>query len=793
MWAFLWEDVAVFRPKTVTTALQRVLCFCAASLLSIVVTLGLSFDSHAQDPPVEPKADLVQAESDVTLQDEPNLVDIVEQSEAETTTIAGIEGAALRPVIKIQDQPFYDELQQLALFWDDSPIGHVEDRAPKETLLNFYAVMASVGSEIESIRRDARQDPGYGWTPEMKERIHDVDVLFGLAIKALNGSDFPESVRADLVDEAAIQLKLVLDYAFSSSRRPIVIPDEQGVRLMNQGLVKRDELTWRLPGTGIVLSSHAEQDGNDWYFSPSTVAGAAKMYEEIESEAEKLQGIPFATPDFYRNFIRTPWHLVPPKWYLNLPGWIHELIEVDVFAGQTAFQLLFAFLILVSYAVVVFLLVSRLIASHVYWAASLVNKSAEERLDGVWNEDEIAWRRVLYVVPILPLTTISKVFVDDYLNFTGMPLVFATYFFYVAWCLSACLLTFYFFEALGKSGAETLLRVRGSHSSIKLKRWGSRAQPVCRALSGIVVLFLLYRMLIQLGLPGNLVLALSSVPGLAIALGASKLLSNLFAGFSIQTDRPLRVGEFCRIGEYLGYVTKIGLRSIEIQTVTSKVAIPNSVADDSIIVNYSDRQVLMDNEHRQGVEIRVPISISLTSAQVNQLLFFVGRYLEGCEELSDTEVNIEQVKGDELAIIGFGYGDFLTWNAYLDTRKKVFVRFKQIIAQVLMSRIVLRVAYQTPENIRRRIPEQLKQIVCLDEQITFGSCELLKISDYSYDFIFDFRAFHSTYGGFLKAVDRINHDLLAYVERENIVMPFPTSMFIQKPAELHDLRGVNPM
>ena len=776
-----------------TTALQRVLCFCAASLLSIVVTLGLSFDSHAQDPPVEPKADLVQAESDVTLQDEPNLVDIVEQSEAETTTIAGIEGAALRPVIKIQDQPFYDELQQLALFWDDSPIGHVEDRAPKETLLNFYAVMASVGSEIESIRRDARQDPGYGWTPEMKERIHDVDVLFGLAIKALNGSDFPESVRADLVDEAAIQLKLVLDYAFSSSRRPIVIPDEQGVRLMNQGLVKRDELTWRLPGTGIVLSSHAEQDGNDWYFSPSTVAGAAKMYEEIESEAEKLQGIPFATPDFYRNFIRTPWHLVPPKWYLNLPGWIHELIEVDVFAGQTAFQLLFAFLILVSYAVVVFLLVSRLIASHVYWAASLVNKSAEERLDGVWNEDEIAWRRVLYVVPILPLTTISKVFVDDYLNFTGMPLVFATYFFYVAWCLSACLLTFYFFEALGKSGAETLLRVRGSHSSIKLQRWGSRAQPVCRALSGIVVLFLLYRMLIQLGLPGNLVLALSSVPGLAIALGASKLLSNLFAGFSIQTDRPLRVGEFCRIGEYLGYVTKIGLRSIEIQTVTSKVAIPNSVADDSIIVNYSDRQVLMDNEHRQGVEIRVPISISLTSAQVNQLLFFVGRYLEGCEELSDTEVNIEQVKGDELAIIGFGYGDFLTWNAYLDTRKKVFVRFKQIIAQVLMSRIVLRVAYQTPENIRRRIPEQLKQIVCLDEQITFGSCELLKISDYSYDFIFDFRAFHSTYGGFLKAVDRINHDLLAYVERENIVMPFPTSIFIQKPAELHDLRGVNPM
>ena len=134
----------------------------------------------------------------------PNAIDTFETPEVEKSTIVGIEGEVLKPIIKIDDQPFYGEIQRLALFWDDSPIGHVEDRAPKETLLNFYAVMASIGSEIEAIRRDAKQDPGFGWTPEMKTRIHNVDVLFGLAIKALNGSDFPESVRSDLVDEAAI-------------------------------------------------------------------------------------------------------------------------------------------------------------------------------------------------------------------------------------------------------------------------------------------------------------------------------------------------------------------------------------------------------------------------------------------------------------------------------------------------------------------------------------------------------------------------------------------------------------
>ena len=747
---------------TVVAAFRRVLCFCATVLVSLVFTIAVTNALQASE--------IVSG------------LDSVEEPPP-----------VLRPLVKIDQQPFYNDLEQVSLFWDDSLIGNVEDLSPHETLLNFYAVMAKVGAEVDAIRRDAVQDPGLGWSPEMQERIHDVDVLFRLAIKSLNGSDFPESVRGDLVDEAAIQLKLVLDYVFSFSRRPIEIPGLQAIKKMNVDIGKKDVLTWRLPGTGIVLSSNAEQEGNDWYFSPSTVASAAQMYQEIEGEAEGLKGVPFATPDFYRNFIRTPGHLVPPKWYLTMPSWLHELIEVELFAGQTLFQLVFTALIFIVYLFILFVLVSKLFSSHFDYEKNRSKLSASEQLEGVWKEDEIAWKRVLLVAPVLPLTTLSSIFVDDYLNFTGIPLVVTTYFFYVSWCMSACVFAFYFFESVGKSGAETLLRIRGIDSPQKLQRWGSRVQPICRALSGIVALFLIYRMLIQLGLPGGLVLALSSVPGLAIALGASKLLSNLFAGLSIQTDRPLRVGEFCRIGEHLGYVTKIGLRSIEIQTLGSTVAIPNSIADDSIIVNFSDRTRNTASHQQQCVEIRMPISHSLTSAQVNQLIFFVDRYMKGLTELAETRVDIEQTHGSELTIIGFGYGDFVSWSDYLEMRKSLFVRFKQILAQVLMSRIVLRVSYQTSSEVRARIPAELRELVLRDDQIKFGSCELLKISDYSYDYIFDFRAFHLTYGLFLKAVDRINHDLLLYVESENIVMPFPTSIFIQKPADLLDSRGVNPV
>ncbi len=67
---------------------------------------------------------------------------------------------------------------------------------------------------------------------------------------------------------------------------------------------------------------------------------------------------------------------------------------------------------------------------------------------------------------------------------------------------------------------------------------------------------LIYRLLLLLDLPASTVHAVSAVPGLAIGLCASKLLGHYFAGLTIQPDRPLRVGDFCQIGDNLGFYIK---------------------------------------------------------------------------------------------------------------------------------------------------------------------------------------------------------------------------------------------
>ncbi len=104
------------------------------------------------------------------------------------------------------------------------------------------------------------------------------------------------------------------------------------------------------------------------------------------------------------------------------------------------------------------------------------------------------------------------------------------------------------FEALGRSQAESLVKLRGGGAWLQPRRVTNLVMPVCRVMAAVVGAWLIYKLRVDLGLPSSAVLAFAGVvafaalPGLAIGLGASKLLGNLFAYLAIQTDRHLRVG-----------------------------------------------------------------------------------------------------------------------------------------------------------------------------------------------------------------------------------------------------------
>jgi MscS family membrane protein len=80
------------------------------------------------------------------------------------------------------------------------------------------------------------------------------------------------------------------------------------------------------------------------------------------------------------------------------------------------------------------------------------------------------------------------------------------------------------------------------------------------------------------------------IGGIAIAFAAQKTLENLFGGIMIISDRPIHVGDFCRVGEHLGTVENIGLRSTRIRTLDrTVVAVPNGQLAVMSLENFTMR------------------------------------------------------------------------------------------------------------------------------------------------------------------------------------------------------------
>ena len=674
-------------------------------------------------------------------------------------------------VIPIEQQPFYGALVEKAAAWDAVVLDHVVGDSPKATLLNFYAVMSDV-----ALRADLLGFSSSTGQALRREAIDDTNLLFGLAVDALDASAFPESVRKDMADEAAIQLKIVLDYVFANSREPIHIPSQAGMKNRND-LRSNPTASWRIPGTAITLTSDikADPDNENFYFSASTVASIRSMYEEIRDISMVQQS--YASPNFYSDFIYTPGFLVPPDWYLALPLEWRAWLEWPI-GDQTIFQIVSAVLLILVYAYVSLRLMRLLFRT--YREIGDDENDIESMNRRLFNIDTLAWRRVLIVAPVLPTTYLVEQLVDNVINFTGTPLVVAIYIFYVIWYVSASILVFFLFEALGRSAAEFMSQIRRNRSPIQLRRITSFVMPASRAVGMLISVVLIYRLLLLLGLPSNTVLAFSAVPGLAIGLGATKLIGNLFAGLSIQTDRPLRVGEFCEVGGKIGFVTKIGLRSMELQTLESRVTIPNSVADEATIVNYSRRGLSVERQPMQGLELRLPIRDPMSPFQLEELIRITTQMLESTSfldqeiELHEPVVSLESLEDGTSQLIVFVMVELHGWKAFLKVRENLLVALEEVLERISLCEIVVGVSYSTTPDQLRLIPELLKAVVSEDAQLVFEAARLVRISAFSYDYELELRSRHLVHDDFEDSVHRLNCRILDVLADHQIQIPYPT-------------------
>ena len=82
----------------------------------------------------------------------------------------------------------------------------------------------------------------------------------------------------------------------------------------------------------------------------------------------------------------------------------------------------------------------------------------------------------------------------------------------------------------------------------------------------------------------------AGVGGIAVALAAKDTVANFFGSITIFADKPFQIGEMIKVGDHLGPVEEVGVRSTRIRTLQGHlVTIPNSTIANSMIENIGKR------------------------------------------------------------------------------------------------------------------------------------------------------------------------------------------------------------
>ncbi len=198
---------------------------------------------------------------------------------------------------------------------------------------------------------------------------------------------------------------------------------------------------------------------------------------------------------------------------------------------------------------------------------------------------------------------------------------------------------------------------------------------VRRFVKAVLCLIVLVSMLQSFGFNVMALVAGLGVGGLAVALAAQKTIENLFGGIVVIADRPVEVGNFCKVGEHTGTVEDIGLRSTRLRTLDrTVVSIPNSEFSSTRIENYAERDRIRIHSILQLGYDTSPDQLRYVLTELRKLVAAHPRIMENYNR-----VRFVNFGAHSLDIEFFAYVGTRDWLDFQAVREDVFLRVIDII------------------------------------------------------------------------------------------------------------------
>ncbi|MVB10513.1 Mechanosensitive ion channel [Caprobacter fermentans] len=165
--------------------------------------------------------------------------------------------------------------------------------------------------------------------------------------------------------------------------------------------------------------------------------------------------------------------------------------------------------------------------------------------------------------------------------------------------------------------------------------------------------------------------------GLAFALAAQDMLSNLFGGLVIFLDRPFTIGDWIQADDTEGTVEDINFRSVKVRTFSQAVVtIPNSKLVDRPVTNYS-------RMGKRKVSFTVGLKYGTTERQLRACADRIRQMLLQNEEIDPDTVIVafNSIGESSLDLMLYFFTKTTDWQKHLKVREDVFYGVLRIVEE----------------------------------------------------------------------------------------------------------------
>jgi len=181
----------------------------------------------------------------------------------------------------------------------------------------------------------------------------------------------------------------------------------------------------------------------------------------------------------------------------------------------------------------------------------------------------------------------------------------------------------------------------------------------------------------NLGFKISTLLAGLGVGGIAIGLAAQKSIENFIGAITLYASQPLKVGDFCRIGDTLGVVEEIGLRATTLRTLERTiVSIPNATLSHVDIENLSQRDKILYRH-------KIQLTMETTPDQLRNVLTGVTNLLESRSDVDpdSARIRFKEYGEHSLNLEVYAYLNTNDFNEYLAISEELNLMIMDIISE----------------------------------------------------------------------------------------------------------------